>query len=105
MGIGALSQTLFGKHPSGLDTQEAAITASLLSGPNAGADAVKVQAETFFAQDIPTAASEAYRVAAQPSGWALMGDSTGGYCAAKLAILQSLDERVAPQTVAQALIG
>jgi len=44
VGIGALSQTLFGKHPSGLDTQEAAITASLLRGPNAGADAVAKRA-------------------------------------------------------------
>lgn len=35
VGIGALSQTLFGKHPSGLDTQEAALAAALLRGPNA----------------------------------------------------------------------
>jgi len=40
VGIGALSQTLFGKHPSGLDVQEAAIAASLLRGPNASADTV-----------------------------------------------------------------
>jgi penicillin-binding protein 1C len=35
VGIGALSQTLFGKHPSGLDVDEAAIAAALLRGPNA----------------------------------------------------------------------
>lgn len=35
VGIGALSQTLFGKHPSGLDAQEAALAAALLRGPNA----------------------------------------------------------------------
>ncbi|GAP38797.1 penicillin-binding protein 1C [Piscinibacter sakaiensis] len=35
VGIAALSQTLFGKWPSGLDAQEAAIAAALLRGPNA----------------------------------------------------------------------
>lgn len=35
VGIAALSQTLFGKHPSGLDLQEAALAAALLRGPNA----------------------------------------------------------------------
>jgi len=35
VGINALSQTLFGKHPSGLNFEEAAITAALARGPNA----------------------------------------------------------------------
>jgi penicillin-binding protein 1C len=35
VGIDALALTLFGKHASGLDAQEAAITAALLRGPNA----------------------------------------------------------------------
>lgn len=35
VGIDALSQTLFGKHPSGLDADEAAIAAALVRGPNA----------------------------------------------------------------------
>jgi penicillin-binding protein 1C len=35
VGIGALAQTLFGKHPSGLDAHEAAIAAALLRAPNA----------------------------------------------------------------------
>ena len=35
VGIDALSQTLFGKHASGLDVDEAAIAAALLRGPNA----------------------------------------------------------------------
>lgn len=35
VGIGALAQTLFGKHPSGLDAHEAALAAALLRGPNA----------------------------------------------------------------------
>jgi penicillin-binding protein 1C len=35
VGINALSQTLFGKHPSGLDAQEAAVAAALVRGPNA----------------------------------------------------------------------
>ena len=35
VGINALSQTLFGKLPSGLDAQEAALAAALVRGPNA----------------------------------------------------------------------
>lgn len=35
VGIGALAQTLFAKHPSGLDAHEAALAAALLRGPNA----------------------------------------------------------------------
>ncbi len=35
VGINALAQTLFDKHPSGLDAQEAAITAALVRAPNA----------------------------------------------------------------------
>ena len=40
VGINALSQTLFGKHASGLDTLEAAVAAALLRGPNASASVV-----------------------------------------------------------------
>ncbi len=38
VGVAALAQTLFGKHPSGLDAQEAALAAALLRSPNADAD-------------------------------------------------------------------
>jgi penicillin-binding protein 1C len=38
VGVAALSQTLFGKHPSGLDAHEAALAAALLRSPNAEAD-------------------------------------------------------------------
>jgi penicillin-binding protein 1C len=44
VGINALSQTLFGKHPSGLDAQEAAIAAALVRGPNAPAETVAARA-------------------------------------------------------------
>ena len=44
VGIDALSLTLFGKRPSGLDAQEAAVTAALLRGPNAGVDTVAQRA-------------------------------------------------------------
>ena len=44
VGIDALSQTLFGKHASGLDIQEAAIAAALVRGPNAKADVVAQRA-------------------------------------------------------------
>ena len=44
VGINALALTLFGKHPSGLDAHEAAITAALLRGPNAPAATVAQRA-------------------------------------------------------------
>jgi penicillin-binding protein 1C len=43
-GIDALSQTLFGKHPGGLDDQEAAIAAALVRAPNARPEAVIARA-------------------------------------------------------------
>jgi S-formylglutathione hydrolase FrmB len=47
------------------------------------------QAETFFAQDVPTALAATYRTSDNASGWSTMGDSTGGYCAVKLAMRHS----------------
>ena len=44
VGIAALSQTLFGKHASGLDEQEAAVAAALVRGPNAKAELVAQRA-------------------------------------------------------------
>jgi penicillin-binding protein 1C len=44
VGIAALSQTLFGKHPSGLDHAEAAIAAALVRAPNAPAGSVAQRA-------------------------------------------------------------
>ncbi len=44
VGIDALAQTLFGKHPSGLDAQEAAIAAALVRGPNVPAATVAQRA-------------------------------------------------------------
>jgi len=40
VGVPAASRFLFGKHPSGLDRQEAAVIAALVRGPNAGETAV-----------------------------------------------------------------
>ncbi|WP_322869845.1 alpha/beta hydrolase [Streptomyces goshikiensis] len=44
------------------------------------------QTETFFGTDLPQAISGAYRVGTSPRNWAIMGDSTGGYCALKVAL-------------------
>jgi pimeloyl-ACP methyl ester carboxylesterase len=44
------------------------------------------QVSTFFAQDLPTALTATYRIPARRSAWGLIGDSTGGYCALKLAM-------------------
>ncbi|WP_156727373.1 alpha/beta hydrolase [Streptomyces apocyni] len=44
------------------------------------------QTETFFAQDLPTAISRHYRVGEKPENWGVIGNSTGGYCALKIAV-------------------
>ncbi|MFD0005973.1 alpha/beta hydrolase [Streptomyces sp. NPDC127178] len=44
------------------------------------------QTESFFAKDLPDAVSGHYRVGREPGGWGIIGDSTGGYCALKLAM-------------------
>jgi enterochelin esterase-like enzyme len=45
------------------------------------------QVESFFAQDVPRAIEQTFRVTASPGGWGVIGYSTGGYCAAKLAMM------------------
>ena len=45
------------------------------------------QAETFLADDVPLAVERTFRVESGRSGWAVLGYSTGGYCAAKLAMM------------------
>jgi len=42
--------------------------------------------ESFFAEDLPEAVAHHYRVGGKPGSWGIVGDSTGGYCALKLAI-------------------
>jgi enterochelin esterase-like enzyme len=44
------------------------------------------QAETFLASDLPDDVTHLLRAAAPGVSWALMGDSTGGYCSTKLAM-------------------
>ncbi|MDI3406793.1 alpha/beta hydrolase [Streptomyces cavernicola] len=44
------------------------------------------QTETFFAKDLPAAIASHYRVGGEPGGWGVIGNSTGGYCALKLAL-------------------
>lgn len=43
------------------------------------------QTETFFAEDLPSAISAHYRVGTEPRNWGVIGNSTGGYCALKIA--------------------
>ncbi|MEV4557694.1 alpha/beta hydrolase-fold protein [Kitasatospora sp. NPDC049285] len=44
------------------------------------------QVETFFTEDLPKAMAADYRVDARPDAHAVVGDSTGGYCALKFAL-------------------
>jgi S-formylglutathione hydrolase FrmB len=45
------------------------------------------QALTYFAQDVPAAIAQSFRV--RSTGWGAMGYSTGGYCAVKIAMMHS----------------
>jgi hypothetical protein len=47
------------------------------------------QVESFFSVDVPASIGAHYRVATGRTGWGIMGDSTGGYCAAKIAMRHS----------------
>ncbi|MFI5757928.1 alpha/beta hydrolase [Streptomyces sp. NPDC051569] len=44
------------------------------------------QTETFFAKDLPRAVSQTYRVGTAARNWGFVGNSTGGYCALKIAL-------------------
>ncbi|MEU2564120.1 alpha/beta hydrolase-fold protein [Streptomyces longispororuber] len=44
------------------------------------------QSETFFAKDLPDAITQHFRAGKKPDSWGIIGDSTGGYCALKLAM-------------------
>ncbi|MEU7054902.1 alpha/beta hydrolase-fold protein [Streptomyces sp. NPDC046197] len=44
------------------------------------------QTETFFAKDLREAVTGHYRVGKAAGSWGIIGDSTGGYCALKLAV-------------------
>ena len=59
VGIDALAQTLFAKHASGLDQQEAAITAALVRAPNAKADTVAQRACGVLRLQAATPATDA----------------------------------------------
>jgi enterochelin esterase-like enzyme len=45
------------------------------------------QAQTFLSVDVPLAVERTFRVESGRHGWAVLGYSTGGYCAAKLAMM------------------
>jgi enterochelin esterase-like enzyme len=47
------------------------------------------QVLSFYTQDVPEALMSTYRVLSGPHAWGVMGDSTGGYCAVKLAMKAS----------------
>ncbi|MFF7648483.1 alpha/beta hydrolase [Streptomyces sp. NPDC007983] len=42
--------------------------------------------ETFFTKDVPKAVSAHYRVGTRARNWGVIGNSTGGYCALKMAM-------------------
>lgn len=50
---------------------------------------------SYFDTDVPTAIEATYRVLA--SGWGAVGDSTGGYCATKLAMFDPMRFRAAAE--------
>ncbi|MES4902658.1 MULTISPECIES: alpha/beta hydrolase-fold protein [unclassified Streptomyces] len=44
------------------------------------------QTETFFTKDVPAAVAGHYRVGEHARSWGVIGNSTGGYCALKMAM-------------------
>ncbi|WFB08151.1 esterase [Streptomyces sp. LX-29] len=44
------------------------------------------QTETFFTEDVPSAISGYYRVGTEARNWGVIGNSSGGYCALKMAM-------------------
>ncbi|HKB29704.1 MAG TPA: alpha/beta hydrolase-fold protein [Streptosporangiaceae bacterium] len=77
---GRVQPTIFVMMFSSVDMPRDTECTDIPSGP---------QAETFFAEDVPLAVEQSFRAATGAAGWAVMGDSTGGYCAAKLAMMHS----------------
>ena len=47
------------------------------------------QVNTFWAEDIPRAIEDQYRVTTSAAGWGIIGDSTGGDCALKVTMMNS----------------
>jgi enterochelin esterase-like enzyme len=45
------------------------------------------QVETFFTRDVPAVIERMFRVASGGASWGVLGYSTGGYCAVKMAML------------------
>jgi len=48
-----------------------------------------IQGATFFAQDVPAIMESDFAARSTPGSWALLGDSSGGYCAVQLALANS----------------
>ena len=90
VGLAAMSQTLFRKHPSGLDAQEAAIAAALVRGPNARADVVARRAcQVLTLQQRPCTGIELLTsVALAQKGSAMLGEQLAPHLA-RLAIQQT----------------
>ncbi|AUG80951.1 esterase [Kitasatospora sp. MMS16-BH015] len=44
------------------------------------------QSDTYFSKDVPKVIEGSYRVSPDPHAWGVVGNSTGGYCALKLAM-------------------
>jgi S-formylglutathione hydrolase FrmB len=77
---GRLRPTVFIMMFSSVDMPRDTECTDIPGGPQAG---------TFFAQDVPLAVEQEFRVADGSGSWGVMGDSTGGYCAVKLAMMHS----------------
>lgn len=88
VGLHALSLTLFGKHPSGLDAQEAAIAAALVRGPNAAPAVVSQRACQVLRQMQPGNACAGLALftqsALQRKGGMPLGEQTAPHAARQI---------------------
>lgn len=48
-----------------------------------------ILASTFFSEDVPAIMESSYAASNRPADWALLGDTSGGYCALQLALNNS----------------
>ncbi len=101
VGIAALSQTLFGKLPSGLDAQEAALAAALVRGPNADAGTVARRAcGVLQAQQLGCAGLDALAQAALARrGGMPLGEQLAPHLARRLADAAPPQARVLHSTL------
>jgi len=87
LGVAAVLDQAFG---AGQAVPLIAVMPTTIVAPPRDTECVNVvdgpQVDTYLTTDVPTTITRAFRAQSAANGWAIMGYSTGGYCAANLAL-------------------